>query len=886
MPLACGAKLGPYEIQSMLGAGGMGEVYRARDTRLGRDVAIKVLPDDLACTPDRKARFEREARAISALSHPHICHLYDIGSQDGTEYLVMELLEGETLSRRLEKGPLPLAQALQCGIEIADALEKAHKHGIVHRDLKPGNIMLTKSGAKLLDFGLAKPAQGPAAMASGSNETLSRPLTGEGKIVGTYQYMAPEQIHGENTDARTDIFALGMALYEMITGKRAFQGKSQISVMSAILEKDPEPINAAQPLSPPALEHTIRRALEKDPDRRWQSAADLAGELKWIAEGGSQAGAAAVPITRRRYSTWILGAIAALALLLAAITFSYWRSASTPRLVWKSQLLPPEQQGFDVPGLGGGHMVLSPDGRKLAFVASSSKEQQLWVRFLDQTTAQPLPGTEDAIYPFWSPDSRYIGFFAGGKMKKVPVAGGPVEIICDATTGRGGSWNSAGDIIFAPGPNTPLFVVSASGGTPRPVTQFDNSRAELSHRYPWFLPDGRHFLFTARSFVNSTHSICVGSLDSAEHKIIAPVNSNAVFVLPDSLLFVRDGTLVAQHFNPRRLELEGEAAPVVDKLSYDRTFSKGDFTLSSTGVLAYKQGSSSGYNQLFWYDRSGKKLNDATVSSSTDDPVLSPDGKVLAFTANDQGGATIWLLDLVRNVKTRFSFTNPWSQAPLWSPDGKQIVFGVNSGTSQLYIKPADGSQPEQVLAMGGPANSFLRGPLAWSRDGRYLLYREGKSGLPEISALPMVGDRKPFPVVQAPSFHVPWADFSPDGKWIVYQSDESGRYQIYVAPFPGPGSRWLVSTDGGAQPLWRGSEVFFWNQGDLQVVEVHPLGSGLQVNTPHTLFSLPLRMGQTRREYDVTRDGKRFIINVPTHPQSNEPITLVVNWPSELKKP
>jgi Tol biopolymer transport system component len=625
--------------------------------------------------------------------------------------------------------------------------------------------------------------------------------------------------------------------------------------------------------------------LEKDPDRRWQSAADVAGELKWISESGSQAGIPS-PIPPAKHSNWIPWAITALALLAAAISWAYWRGSSAPQPVWKSQLLPPEQQGFDVPGLGGGHMALSPDGRKLAFVASSSKEQQLWVRFLDQTAAQPLPGTEDAIYPFWSPDSRYIGFFAAGKMKKVAIAGGPVEIICDATTGRGGSWNSAGDIIFAPSPNAPLFAVSASGGTPRPITQFDSSRAELSHRYPWFLPDGRHFLYTARSFVSSTHAIWVGSLDSADRKIVAPVNSNAVFVPPDYLLFVRDGTLVTQHFDPRRLELAGEAAPVVEKLSYDRTFSKGDYTLSSTGVLAYKQGSSSGDSQLLWYDRSGKKLNDSIVANSTYDPSLSPDGKVLAFAANDQSGATIWLLDLVRNVKTRFSFTNPESTAPLWSPDGKQIVFDVTSGsTSQLYIKPADGSQPEQILAMGGLTNSFMRGPLAWSRDGRYLLFREGKTGLPEISALPMLGDRKPFPVVQAPSFHVTWADFSPDGKWIVYQSDESGRYQIYVAPFPGPGSRWLVSTDGGAQPVWRGNEVFFWNQGDLQVVEVHPLGSGLQVNTPHTLFTLQLRMGQIRHGYDVTSDGKRFIINVPTHPQSNEPITLVVNWPSELKK-
>lgn len=893
MPLAVGTKLGPYEILSPLGAGGMGEVYRARDTRLGRDVAVKILPAQFSSNESLRERFEREAKTISSLNHPHICALFDVGNSEGTEFLVLELLEGESLAERLQRGPLPLAQTLAYGLEIADALEYAHRRGVIHRDLKPGNVMITRTNLKLLDFGLAKPAVAAAASSAFSAMTAShhsKPLTAEGTVVGTFQYMSPEQIEGREADVRSDLFALGCVLYEMAAGRRAFDGKTQASIVASILAAEPPAISSVQPLTPPSFERTVKLCLAKDPDERWQTAHDVKLQLKWIIEGGSDAGIPKPVAARRRRHESVAWSMAVILFLLAAVaSFAWWHYASAPQPVWTSQLLPPPDQAFDVPGLGGGHVAVSPDGRKIAFVASSAKGgQQLWVQSLAQLSAQPLAGTDEAFYPFWSPDSRYIGFFAAGKMKKIPAAGGPAEIIADAASGRGGTWNSAGMIVFSPSPNSTLYVVSDAGGSPRPVTKFDSSRDEASHRWPFFLPDGRHFLFTARSYTTSNASIFAGSLDSPQHKPILDVNSNAIYV-PGYLLFVRDRTLMAQPFNSKRLEFEGDPVPLAEKLvAYDFNFSKGDFSLSANGVLAYKQSANgTADTQLAWYDRDGKKLSDLTTTGIADYPSLSPDGKLLAFGSFDQNGWAIWQQDLVRNVKTRFSFS-PASLGPVWSPDGKQIVFAVTTGsTSQLFIKPADGSRPEQPVAMDGATTSFVRVPLTWSPDGRYLLFREGKSGVPEIWALPMTGEHKPFPVAQVPSYHLLWASFSPDGKWFTYESDESGRAQVYAAPFPGPGSRWQVSSDGGTQPLWRGSEIFFWAAGQLWSAGVHAVGSGLQLGTPRALFTLAgaSTMGQLRHSYDVTHDGKRFVISTGAQTQTNAPITLVVNWPEELKK-
>jgi eukaryotic-like serine/threonine-protein kinase len=603
MALTAGTKLGPYEIQSPLGAGGMGEVYRARDTRLGRDVAIKVLPSHLGSDPDLKVRFEREAKAISALSHPHICHLYDIGSQDGTDYLVMELLEGETLGDRLKKGPLPLKQSLQYGAEIAQALEIAHGNGIVHRDLKPGNIMLTKSGAKLLDFGLAKPAPNVATMASGSMATMSKPLTMEGTIVGTIQYMAPEQVQGREADARSDLFALGAVLYEMMTGKRAFAGKSQISVMSAILEKEPEPVSRIQPLVPPALDHVIQRALAKDPDDRWQTARDLRQELKWSAENAalpSGAVSAAAGGGKRETLAWLISGALVVVLIAGAIL---WRNSKPPieTMYFPASLEFPAKD-----------IAIAPNGHAIAVVGyqESARKNVLWIYELGSRGAKSLAGTEGASYPFWSPDGRSLGFFADAQMKKVEVAGGPVQTICDAPSGRGGAWNKDGVIVFAPIVTAGLYRVPASGGTATQIREIDKSLGQSGLRWPVFLPDGKHFLYLAANFTGQKggNIIYVGALDSKENHFVVESTANAAYAAPGYLLFYRDKTLLAQPFDLKRFALTGEATVILPDVQFLPQVKRAVFAVSDQGLLLAQSGREAALSQLMWFDRKGNAV--------------------------------------------------------------------------------------------------------------------------------------------------------------------------------------------------------------------------------------------------------------------------------------
>jgi len=598
MGLTPGTKLGPYEIQSPLGAGGMGEVYRARDTRLGRDVAIKVLPSHLCSDPDLKARFEREAKAISALSHPHICHLYDIGSQDGTDYLVMELLEGESLADRLKKGPLPLKQALQYGVEIAEALEKAHSNGIVHRDLKPGNVMLTKSGAKLLDFGLAKPAPNLATLASGSMATMSKPLTVNGMIVGTIQYMAPEQVQGHEADARSDIFALGAVLYEMTTGKRAFAGKSQISVMSAILEKDPEPVSAIQPRASRALDHVIQRALAKDPNGRWQTARDLIQELKWSAESGMLA-SATVPAAPGRRSRETLAWLISCALVATLIAGAVW---------WRNSKPASETMYFPAPlPFPAKDIAVAPNGHSIALVGyqESARRNVLWLYELGSHGVRSLAGTEGASYPFWSADGRSLAFFADAKLKKLEVSGGPVQTICDAPAGRGGTWNKDGVIVFTPSTIVGLYRVPASGGTPTEVAAFDRSRGEDSLRWPMFLPDGKHYLYLAANFSGQTgvNAIFVGSLDSKEKRFVVESTANAAYADPGYLVFYRDKTLLAQPFDLKSFALTGEATTILPEVQFLPQVKRAVFAVSNHGLLVAQSGTEAALSQPVWFDR-------------------------------------------------------------------------------------------------------------------------------------------------------------------------------------------------------------------------------------------------------------------------------------------
>src|ERR1700680_2479201 len=589
MSLPAGPTRGPYEISAPLGAGGMGEVYRARDTRLDRTVAVKVLPQHLADTPEARERFDREARAVSSLNHPHICILHDVGHQGSTDYLVMEYLEGETLGKRIERGPLPAAELLRIAVEIADALEKAHRQGILHRDLKPGNIMLTKAGAKLMDFGLAKAT--PAAVDLSSSPTVSQPapadprrepLTARGTIVGTFQYMAPEQIEGKETDARSDIFSFGAVLYEMATGKKAFEGRSQASLIAAILEREPPPISTLQPMSPPALDRVVKTCLEKDPDERFQTAHDLKLQLQWIGEGGSQAGVPAPVAAHRKARERVAWVAAAVFLILAGVAAAaYWQLARQPERAVRAYILPPEKSSFRTGGPGVRPVVVSPGGRLLVFSAASSDGVRLWVRPLDSLIAQPLVGTENATYPFWSGDSRNIGFFQDGKLKRIAVSGGPPQSLCDAPSGRGGTWSRDGVILFAPSTASTIFRVSQAGGATEPVTKLNAARQENSNRWPYFLPDGRHFIFFGRSNDTTQTGNFLGSLDGGEPKLVLKGSSTAaVYAPPSFLLFVRDGTLLAQGLDVAKGQLSGEALPVAERVEMNESTQRASFGAS------------------------------------------------------------------------------------------------------------------------------------------------------------------------------------------------------------------------------------------------------------------------------------------------------------------
>jgi serine/threonine protein kinase len=891
MPLNPDTRLGPYEIVAPLGAGGMGEVYRAKDTRLDREVAIKVLPQHLSRSPEFKQRFDREARAISALTHPNICTLHDVGHQDGVDFLVMELLEGETLAQRLLKGPMPMDQVLRCGVEVASALDAAHRSGVVHRDLKPGNIMLTKSGAKLLDFGLAKSVgvleSDPSAV------TVSQPLTGKGTIVGTFQYMAPEQLEGREADARTDIFAFGAVLYETATGKRAFDGHSRPSLIASIMSSYPRPISELQPMTPPALDRLVRKCLAKDPDARWQSSSDVADELRWITEGGSQTGAPVAVVSRRKRReglAWTVAGLLALAFMGSA-WIRYRDSAEAPRLI-RATIPPPEGTTLNSTSHRAGPVVVSPDGTRLAFVARKSEERNvLWVRSLNSEDAKPLAGTEGATRPFWSPDSRSIGFFADGKLKRIDAAGGPPFTLADAPDSRGGTWNRAGVIVFAPNYLSPLFRVSAAGGDAVPVTELDVKRQENTHRYPHFLPDGVHFLFLARrsgAGQGEEPAIMLGSLDSKDVKPVLHTASNVAYV-SGHLLYAHQRTLIAQPFDLRRLQTTGEPFPVVDDLRMDERFSLGVFSASQNGILAYQSGAANSRAQLYWVDRAGKRLETVGKPENyylSSGPVLSPDGTRLlaSILAPETGLSDVWLFDLGRGIQTRFSFERADCSNAIWSPDGAQVVFGANRGTvGDLILKAASGAGAQETLAS---TPTFLAEARSWTPDGHFLLIEgTGTAGGYDLSVLPLEGDRTSQVFANMPA-NEQMGQFSPDGRLVAYVSDMSGRPQVYVVPFPGPGGRWQVSTQGGTEPRWRsdGKELFYFTPDNwLMAAQVTTEGGRFELGGVQPLFQAR-EAGDVWR-YDVASDAQRFLVVSPLGEENPSPIHLVVNWTAELKK-
>ena len=904
MALTSGTRLGPYEIQSPLGAGGMGEVYRALDTRLQRIVAVKILPSHLSENPEAKERFDREARTISSLNHPNICTLYDVGHQDGVDYLVMEYLEGETLASRLDKGALASDQVFKYGIEICEGLEMAHRTGIVHRDLKPGNVMLTQSGVKLMDFGLAKSlpsraSASPSLTVNLSSPAANSPLTEKGMIVGTFQYMSPEQVQGKEVDGRSDIFSLGAVLYEMVTGKRAFEGKSQLSVAAAILEDEPAPIGSVKPMTSPVLDHAIVCCLAKNPENRWQAARDLALELKWTAESGAHTGtltAAGPRKTRIQGLAWSLAALLAVIVVLTTFLFRGKRPPVTTPVRFEIQL-----------PAGALNFMLSPDGRQLAFLAPGPDGRNLvWIRALDSLEPHPLRGTENILVPIvWSPDSRFIAFQSGSKLKKIDISGGPPQEVCDAfATVIGGAWNRDGTIIFGTIGNG-IMQVPAAGGVPALLTTTEG-RNEV-HTFPSFLPDGRHFLYLRAP---ENPGIYLGSLDvkpeQQSSRRILSTSLMAVYAASADprmgrLLFLREGTLLAQAFDERSLQPQGDPIPVAERVG--SLFLSGQFSVSPSGVLAFRGGKTALWlSRLSWFDRQGKQLGNAGEPGtySYTDLALSPDGTRLAATRIDPkvagGEAGIWLLDLIRGVSTRFTFDLAPDSAPVWSPDGSRVAFAAyRAGGNGIYQKATNGSGKEQELvrATGDP-----KLPDDWSRDGRFLLYtqRDPRTHA-DLWVLPLAGDGTPSGTATPfanTEFSEEQGRFSPDTRWIAYASDESGRSEIYIQPFPAPpngGSKMPISRDGGSEPRWRrdGKELFYFSpDGKLMAADVTE-GPTFKASVPRTLFQVPVaQIGHNAVAlqvfgWDVAPDGKRFLIDTAT--TSSEPVTVVLNWTAELKK-
>ena len=897
MALNPGTKLGPYEVQAPLGAGGMGEVYRARDTRLDRTVAIKILASHLSSSPELKQRMEREARAISSLNHPHICHLYDIGSQDGADFLVMEFLEGQTLADRLKSGVIPLPEVYKIGIDVAEALAFAHRHGIIHRDLKPGNIMLTKSGAKLMDFGLAKPLGAQASGADSASAppsftavaTLSgpsplTPLTSAGSIIGTIQYMSPEQIEGKEADVRSDIFAFGAVLYEMAAGKRPFQGKSQISLASSILESDPEPIGKLKPTTPAAFEHVVATCLQKNPEDRFQTAHDIKLELQWIAAEKPLANApvAVPPAPPLRPLAWIPAVIAGL--LLGAVA-GFFLHRSLPASSVRTVINPPEKTHINLAGDNAGPPIISPDGSTIAFAAGGADgKTSIWVRPVNSLEQRQLRDTDGAIFPFWSFDSRSIAFFSDGKLKVVELSGGSAQVIADAPYGRGGAWGADGNIVYSPDTENRLFRININGGSPAPITTLDLNQ-HTSHRWPFFLPDGKHFLYSAINHDSSksgNDTVYYASVDGSVNKPLLKSKSNAIFA-DGYLLFARNEQLLAQPFNPSNGTLSGEPQTLAKDVANDPTTWHVDASASNSGLLIYGNGAGDyGSVELYWMDRASKKLTTIVQGlTNVQAAALSPQGDRIAIVM-DNGISDIWVQDISRGTRTRLTFGPVENNGPQWAPDGKSIVYtSSRNGRYKLFRKPSDGSGAEEELL----DDSQLIIPFDWSRDGKYVLYSRGIPGAQDIWALPLEGDRKPFQVIPAtPGTFRTFPMLSPDGRWLTYCSNESGSPQIYVAAFQGGHGKWQVSANGGYFPTWShdGKELLYSFSGNsIFAVPVKEVEEAVQFGTSQTLVS-----GWSAPEpwFHVSADGKKILLYRVSQDVSDS-VTVVTNFTSALKK-
>ncbi|HLL74585.1 MAG TPA: protein kinase [Pyrinomonadaceae bacterium] len=914
MTLEAGTLLGRYEIRSLLGAGGMGEVYRAFDPKLGREVAIKVLPGQFAAEADRLARFEREARAAGALNHPNVLAIHDVEADGGAPFVVSELLEGQTLRAQLGGGALPLRKALDYAAQIARGLAAAHEKGIVHRDLKPDNLFVTADGrVKILDFGLAKlmEADGDGAR---TDLPTRRAQTASGEVMGTVGYMSPEQLRGRAVDARTDIFSFGAVLYEMLSGRRAFHGESAADTISAILREDPPEFAATGRQVNPELERIVRRCLEKSREERYHSASDLAFAIESLsgahttaAPTASQTSSASQPTLQhataanagaatgrlRRLPLERAGWIAAGLLLVStlALALLYFRRAE-PRA---------ETMRFTLPvpdgAIYGDSLALSPDGSRLAFVAiGGAGLPSLWVRALDSVSARELPGTEGAAFPFWSPDGRSLGFFAGNKLKKIDAAGGPAQTVADASSeARGGSWGADGTILFAPTFTSPLYRVPAAGGAAEPATELDEARKLTSHRWPHFLPGGRHFLYFARSPQKEAEGIYVGSLCSKEGKLLLNTNLLAAYAPAATggegyVLFMRGRTLVAQPFDAGRLELSGDPVVVAEGVlafpGEGGPTAYAAFTASANGRLAYLSGNPSQV-QMGWYDRSGNLLGTLGQPGTYHEPALSPDGRRIALGRGENDSHDIWLVDAARGTPTRFTFEPAADVSPVWSPDGSRVAFAsMRGGKFEIYQKLSNGAGGDELL-LKTEHNSF---PDSWTPDGRLLIYEtEQPQTRFDLYVLPLDGDRQPRAFLNS-EFNETHSQLSPDGRFVAYVSDESGRAEVYVRSFPDPGGKWQVSTAGGDQPQWRrdGRELFYIAPDKkLMSVPVRP-GASFESDHPAALFATRLpTIGLTddRNHFFPAPDGQRFLLNSLVEGGDTQPLTLVLNWAAGLKQ-
>jgi serine/threonine protein kinase len=890
-----GRTVSHYTILEKLGEGGMGVVYKAEDTKLKRMAALKFLPEHIGASDEDKSRFLQEAQAAAALNHPNICTIYGIEEHDGQTFIAMEFIDGQTL--REKKAGMSYKQSIDVGIQLADGLAIAHEHGVVHRDIKPDNIMIRKDGiAQIMDFGLAK-----------LRGSVSR-LTKQGSTVGTAGYMSPEQVQGLEADHRSDIFSLGVVLYELFTGQLPFKGVHETALAYEIVNVDPAPMASLKPEIDPNLDAIVLECLAKEPDERTQSAKQVSVDLKRYRRESSrsrasritaarpvlQAGAYQPPVASDTPAPAAIPAkpsklpwmVSALFLLIAAAASVLYFTKTAPALSHPIAftLIPPASHAIDaIPP------VISPDGERCAFVARDTSGRSLiWIRNFAFLRSEPLAGTEDASYPFWSPDNHYLAFFQDGKLRRIDVGGGPVQSIADAPEGRGGSWGSKGVIVFAPNFSGGIYQVPEAGGTAVQVTSLDTALREETHRWPYFLPDGRRFLYMSRSSQDEKTGVYLCSLDSKERPRLAATKSNAVYAAPGYLIFIRENSLMAQPFNASGGDVRGEAFPIASGIGFYASRNIGLFSASASGTLTYLSGEGeSGSRQLVWYDRSGKRMEKIGSQGDMYDFALSPDEKRVVFRRVDPQtrNQDLWILDVARRTESRFTFSPATEDDPVWSPDGTRIAFDSNrDGIASPYVKIASGAGSETLLWKAPTTTT----PLDWSPDGKYLLLNvEGTNGKSDLYALPFGGDKKPFPVVQTEA-NEDVGKFSPDGRWVAYQSDESGKLEVYVQAFPVSEGKWQVSVKGGGAPQWSrdGKELYYISpERKLMAVDVRMAGSSFEPGIPKPLFSTTVDTYLAPNRFAATRDGKRFLVNSTIEADSTSPIIVVLNWTAGILK-